>query len=386
MLKRSIIPVIRERAKKVPVICITGPRQSGKTTLVKQMFPEYRYVSLEDRDMRSYATEDARGFLKEFSTPLIIDEAQYAPELFSYIQTSVDEKRRNGAYILTGSQNIMLLQNISQSLAGRISVFHLLPFSISEMKGTKYWFNDYEQYILNGFYPRLYDQKLKPEEWLPDYVEMYIERDVRQITRVTDLSTFEKFIRLCAGRTGQLLNLSSIGHDLGITHNTVKNWISVLEASFIIFLVQPFSKSFNKRMIRSPKLYFYDVGIACYLLGIKNSEQLNSHYHKGALFENMVIADTMKNIFNKGIRPQLYYWRDSTGHEVDCVLEDGAKIKSVEIKSGRTINTDFFQGLNYFNGISKVKPENSYLVYGGEAPQQRSYANVLSWKDTEGLL
>lgn len=385
MIQRELITIIKQRAKKMPVICITGPRQSGKTTLVKKLFQKYRYVSLEDRDTRNFALRDARGFLEEYGTPLIIDEAQYAPDLFSYIQTRVDESRKNGEYILTGSQHFQLLESISQSLAGRISIFHLLPFSISELKGTNFEKKEYENYLLNGFYPRLYDQKLKPSEWIPEYVEMYIERDVRQIINVSDLDTFSRFVKLCAGRTGQLLNLSSIGIEIGKSHNTVRSWLSILQTSFIVFLIQPYHKNFNKRILKSPKLYFYDTGLACYLLGIKTTEQLNSHYHKGALFENMIFADLMKNILNKGERPRLYFWRDNTGNEVDCIVEDGTTVKPLEIKSGRTINEDFFKGLNYYNKLSKGKTHNSFLIYGGDQSQKRSYTNILSWKETNKI-
>lgn len=379
MIKRKLVKQIRVMAGKMPVISITGPRQSGKTTLAKQCFPNYDYVNLENPDTLHDAKSDPRLFLTRHKRGLIIDEAQVFPELFSYIQTLSDESGRTGEYILTGSQNFLLSAKISQSLAGRVFVTHLLPFSMEELKKTPYRKKKPDDFIFTGFYPRIYDKKIMPAQFYPSYIQTYTERDIRQIINVSDLFLFQKFMRLAAGRIGQLLNYHSLAIELGLDIKTIKSWFSILETSFIVFFLPPHFKNFNKRLVKTPKLFFYDTGLVCSLLGIKNREEIRSHWAKGMLFENFILADMMKNYFNNAQSPPLYFWRDNTGRELDCIIDEGASLKSVEIKSGTTIHSDFFKGLSYYNLLSKTKPSNSYLIYGGEKDYKRKEARVLSW-------
>lgn len=369
-------------ARKMPVLSITGPRQSGKTTLARLCFPGYNYVNLENPDTLRDAMSDPRLFLTSHKRGLIIDEAQLHPELFSYIQTISDESGKTGEYILTGSQNFLLSAKITQSLAGRVFITHLLPFSLDELKGSPYWSNNADKIIFNGFYPRLFGKNMTPQQFYPSYIQSYTERDVRQIVNISDLSLFQKFMRLAAGRTGQLTNYYSLSNELGIDHKTVKSWFSILEASFIVFFLQPHFKNFNKRLVKSPKLYFYDTGLACSLLGIKNAGEIKTHWAKGALFENLIVADLIKNYFNKAQRPPLYFWRDNTGNEVDCLVEEANAIHPVEIKSGTTIDNSFFKGINYYNKLNRSKNPGSYLVYGGSKSYERKEASVISWMDS----
>ena len=382
MINRNIEKKILELSGKMPVISITGPRQSGKTTLAKKLFPKYKYVNFEDIEKRIFAKNDPKGFLKTYENQVIFDEIQNVPELFSYIQVAVDNNAKI-KYVITGSQNFLLLEKISQSLAGRVAVFNLLPLSINELQKSKYASNDSGLYIIKGGYPRIYDKNLQPADWLESYITTYVERDVRKIINVSDLSVFQKFLKLCAGRTGQLINFSSVANELATSFHTVQSWLSVLEASFIVFRLQPYSKNFNKRLVKSPKLYFYDTGLACSLLGIQTLEQLQSHYLKGELFESLIISEFYKHQFNIGRRPSIYFWRNNLGQEIDCILEDDLIEKAVEIKSGMTIHQDFFKNLNYWNKLSGNKPEYSFIVYGGEESQKRSLANVVSWNNLQ---
>lgn len=386
MVKRILSKKLKSLASKFPVVSVTGPRQSGKTTLVQSVFSDKKYVNLEDLDTREFALNDPRGFLAACGKGAIIDEAQRAPALFSYIQTAVDRDKKAGRFILTGSQNLLLQENVSQTLAGRIAILKLLPFSIEELNGTKYEPDSAEKHIFKGAYPRIYDKKINPRDWFPNYIQTYMERDVRMIKNISDLNTFQKFVKLCAGRTGQVLNLLSLGNDCGITHNTAKSWISILESTYIVFLLQPYYKNFNKRLIKMPKLYFYDTGLACSLLNIQNKQQLSTHYSKGGLFESFVLSEIIKYKFNRGLEPHCYYWRDRTGNEVDCILEEGKSLLSIEIKSSRTIANDFFDSLKYWSKtIGKVK-NRPYLIYGGKESQKRSFAQVVSWKDVSSIL
>lgn len=385
MIERELKNIIQDIAKKMPVVSITGPRQSGKTTLAKIAFQEYKYLNLENIQTREYAENDPVSFLNQDSKGLIIDEVQNVPELFSYIQVIVDEKRNNGMFILTGSNNFLLLEKISQSLAGRVAIFHLFPFSLKELENTKYNQKKYEDYILNGFYPRLYDQELLPEEIYPSYIQTYIERDVRKIININDLRVFQQFIRICAGRIGQLINFSSIGNELGIDHKTIKRWFSILETSFIIYFLHPWHKNFNKRIVKTPKLYFYDTGVASSLLKIKSTEQLDTHFAKGALFENLIINEIIKNNLNQGSTLEIYFWRDNIGNEIDLIISEGNHYKPVEIKSGKTIHESFFKGLKYINKISSSKPENSYLIYGGIEHQKRTDVEIIPWNSLDEL-
>lgn len=370
-------------ATKMPVISITGPRQSGKTTVAKMCFPDYDYVNLENPDTLEDAKSDPRLFLSRHVKGLIIDEIQVFPALFSYIQTISDENNKTGEFILTGSQNFLLLEKISQSLAGRVFITHLLPFSFSELQNDGYKLDNYLDFIFKGFYPRIYDKDIEPPMFYPSYIQTYTERDLRQIVNVSNLFMFQKFMRLAAGRIGQLVNYSSIATELGIDLKTVKSWFSILETSFIIFFLQPHFRNFSKRLLKTPKLYFYDTGLACSLLGVKKLEDIDLHWAKGALFENMIISDLMKNYFNRVEAPPLYFWRDNTGNEVDCLIDEGSSIKSVEIKSSSTLTTDFFKGLNFYKNLN----ENSqpYLLYGGYENKQRKEAQIVAWKNTKQI-
>ena len=380
MIPRSLATKIKSLADKMPVLSITGPRQSGKTLLARYLFPDYRYANLENLPTRLFARQDPAGFMHEYAGGVIIDEVQYVPELFSYIQVAVDESRRNGEFVLTGSQHFQLTAAISQSLAGRAVNFYLLPFSNAELEAARLLPERYETLLLRGHYPRVYDQQLDPADFYPSYIENYLERDVRQLINVADLGKFQLFVRLCAGRIGQLFNQSALATEVGVDAGTVKRWVSLLESSFIAFTLPPYYRNFNKRLLKTPKLYFYDTGLACALLGIRSEEQLNQHYLKGGLFENMVIAETLKQFHHQGIRPNVFFWRDNTGHEIDLLVEDSARLFAVEIKSGRTIQPDFFKGLQFFHQISGNPIEDAWVVYGGEERQMRTNGKVVGWR------
>lgn len=380
MIPRLLAHKLHQLSEKMPVICLTGPRQSGKTMLVKNVFKGYKYINLEQLEVRQFALQDPLGFLKSLPQGVIIDEAQYVPEIFSYIQVAVDESRRNGEFILTGSQNFQLSAHISQSLAGRTANLYLLPFSTEELNQVGLLSSEYELMLVKGAYPRIYDQNIEPGDFYPSYIESYVERDVRQLLNVSDLGKFQIFIRLCASRIGQQLNLSSISIEAGVDANTVKRWFSILESSFIAFKLQPYFKNYNKRLTKTPKIFFYDTGLVCSLLGIRTTEQLENHYLKGVLFENFIQIETLKQYYNRGIRPMTYYWRDHVGLEIDLIIDEGGKIIPVEIKSGRTIQLDFFTNLGIFNKISGSQPEKSHIIYGGEEHQVRSQGTVSGWK------
>lgn len=366
----------------MPVITLTGPRQSGKTTLVKQCFSDFTYLNLEETDKKEIALTDPRLFFEIYKGNLIIDEAQNVPDIFSWVQVIVDSEKGDRKFILTGSQNFLLLERISQSLAGRTAILHLFPFSMEELKNTSFELKNYIDYIFKGFYPRLYEHDLSPGRWLDDYLVSYIERNVRTIINVGDLIQFQRFVRICAGRIGQLVNFSQIGNELGLSYHTVQKWLSVLEASFIVFRLQPWFSNYNKRIIKTSKLYFYDTGLASNLLGIKSSDELNIHFMRGALFENLIISELAKAFYNTGQRPSLYFWRDNSGNEIDCLIESGQKLIPIEIKSGTTISGDWLKGIRFFQKLSgNANPENSFLIYGGLENQIRSDCNVVSWKD-----
>jgi predicted AAA+ superfamily ATPase len=385
MIKRNLEFKLRELATKFPVISLTGPRQSGKTTLVRQVFPDYHYVSLEEPDTRLYAQSDPRGFLGSHPDGLILDEVQRVPDLFSYIQSIVDKTDKTGQFILTGSQNFLLLEKISQSLAGRVAILKLLPFSLDELKNAKIHYSQYEPVLRQGFYPRLYDKNIAPEDYYPNYIQTYLERDVRQIKNITDLNAFTRFLKLCAGRTGQLINLSAMGQEAGITHSTAKAWISLLETSYILFLLYPHHRNFNKRLVKSPKLFFFDTGLACSLLGISQASQIVTHYLRGSLFENMIIADIYKNFSNEGKEPPITFWRDKTGHEIDLLIESGNDLHPVEIKSGQTISGDFFRDLKFFEDLSGQTGHQATLIYGGDGDQKWNGIQVRSWQNLKSF-
>jgi uncharacterized protein len=384
LIKRNISEKVLTYANQYPVVTITGPRQSGKTTLSKMLFPQKAYVSLEDVDERLFAREDPRGFLTRFPKGAIIDEIQREPDLISYIQTIVDQQNTEGLFILTGSQQFDLMQTISQSLAGRSAIVRLLPFSYDEAYRNESSKNKMGAVLLKGFYPRIFDKNLDPTEAMQFYVNTYVERDLRRLINVKDMAIFEIFLKLCAGRTGQILNLSSLGNDCGINHNTVKAWISVLEASFIIKLLKPFHKNFNKRLIKAPKLYFLDTGLVSFLLGITQADQIFSHPLKGALFETYVFSELLKLRYNKGKTDNLYFYRDSKGNEVDIICDNGNTFSQIEIKSGQTVTSDYFKGLHYFSKLCDM-PLKSYLIYGGDKTYLRNNVQVINWQGISGL-
>lgn len=397
MIQRHLQSVLIESAKGFPVITLTGPRQSGKTTLAKATFPSADYVSLEEPSQRRFALEDPKSFLNQFEKrQVILDEAQRVPDLFSYIQGIVDNNDIPGQYILTGSQNFLLLEKITQSLAGRCAVHHLLPFSQLELSRTPPIDVDTITQIpkspntqkLNlletlwtGSYPRIYDKHIPPQQWLGSYIETYLERDVRTIVNVENLESFSRFVRLCAGRNGQILNTQALGNDCGISHTTVRKWISILETSFIIKLLRPYYKNFSKRLIKSPKLYFLDSGLLCYLLQIRKPEELLMHASRGAVFESWVFSELLKNYYHTGQQPHLYYFRDSNQNEIDIILDHGQTATAVEIKSGQTINDDFFKGLKYWRKILGESAAPAALVYGGDESYRRNDVSVLSWQN-----
>ncbi|MBL7069626.1 MAG: ATP-binding protein [Candidatus Omnitrophica bacterium] len=381
MIKRALESKVLAYARKFPVVTITGPRQSGKTTLCKMAFPDKKYLSLEDLDVRNYARTDPRSFLEEtLKKGAVLDEIQRVPKLLSYIQTIADRENREGLFILTGSQNFELLHSLSQTLAGRTALATLLPFSYGEIykNGSKITL---DTLLYKGFYPRIYDKKLNPTEALSFYTSTYLERDVRSLINIKDLSKFEVFLKLCASKTGQVLNISNLGNDCGINHNTAKSWLSVLEASYIIHLVRPHHKNFRKRLIKSPKLYFIDSGLAAYLLDIHNARHMANHPLKGAIFETFVVSEVLKARLNGGKRKNLYYFRDNVGNEVDLILDYGSKVKPVEIKLGRTINNDFFNGLRYYKKLNPKNSAKGCLIYGAGESSSRSKFDIISYNN-----
>lgn len=380
-IPRNAESKLKHFANGYPALVVTGPRQSGKSTLVRHAFPEHSYISLEDLDQREFAETDPRGFLNQFTEGVILDEAQRCPALFSYIQTRVDEKRQPGEFILTGSQQFGLLSGIRQSLAGRAALMTLLPMTYDELQRAGKVGKDLDTTLFDGSYPPIFDRGLEPHPWYGNYVRTYLERDVRQLIKVQDLSTFQRFLRLCAGRTGQLLNLSALANDCGITHNTAKAWISVLEASYLVHLLPPHHQNFNKRLVKTPKLYFLDTGLATWLLGIQNSTQLSTHVQRGALFESWVISELLKARYNVGENSNLYFWRDRAGHEVDLLIDHGTHLSPLEIKSGQTTNTDYFKGLAFWIDLAGDHTKKAWLVYGGDSRQRRSDVTVLPWHE-----
>ncbi len=381
IVEREIADKIRNLADKFPVVTLTGARQCGKSTLLKHRFPEYEYISLEDPDMQQLAINDPRGFLRNFSGKTIIDEAQHVPQLFPYIQTRVDQAGETGMYILSGSHNFLLMESITQSLAGRAAILKLAPLSVFELDRAGILPADINDWLFTGGYPRIYDKKIDPVDFYPSYIQTYVERDVRLLRNVTDLSAFIRFLKLCAGRTGQILNISALAGECGITVATANAWLSVLETSYVIFLLKPYYRNFNKRLIKAPKLYFVDTGLAASLLGLENSGQLSTHYLRGELFENMVVTEYIKRQFALGKEPQIYFWRDSNRNEVDLLIENGMHLQAVEIKSSATLNENFFQNLRNFQSVAQLSDDSLTVVYGGDADFVTSQGKYIAWRN-----
>jgi hypothetical protein len=371
--------------KKYPILAVTGPRQSGKTTFLKTEFSDYIYLNMENPDLRNYAEKDPNAFLKQYDKYIILDEVQRVPFLFSYIQAKVDNDKIMGQYILSGSQNFPLLQNITQSLAGRVALFKLLPFDLGEMKSAKLLNKDFAYNLQKGFYPAIYDRDIPSKVFYSNYIQTYIERDLSDLIHVKDLKLFRNFILLCAARAGQLLNLNSMANECGISQPTAKAWISVLETSYIVFQLQPYYKNFNKRITKSSKLYFYDCGLLCHLLKIKDANAIRTSTHKGNLFENFVVSEFVKNNYHKNLLRDIWFWRDAVGHEVDLIWQDDEQLNLIEIKASETIMSDMFKGLHYFEKIAPELVKTKTLIHTGDFNQNRTDAKVTSWNIVEKI-
>jgi predicted AAA+ superfamily ATPase len=385
-VKRTIESSIKYYAKKYPVLAVTGPRQSGKTTMLKTMFPKYTYISLENPDLREFATTDPNGFFKYYSGNLILDEIQQTPALFSYIQTLVDASGKMGQFILSGSQNFHLMQHITQSLAGRVALFKLLPFDFDELQQANLLPDNYEEILVKGCYPAIFDREISSKVFYANYLQTYVEKDLKQLIDVRDLRQFRNFISLCAARSGQLVNLNSLGNECGISQPTAKAWLSVLESSYIVFLLQPYHVNFNKRIVKTPELYFYDTGLLCHLLKITNPQSIQLHPLKGSLFENLIVAEAFKQNDHKYLHADFCFWRDASGNEVDLLVEHNDKLSIVEIKASSTIKNEHFKGLNYFGALEGSNVKSKNLIYTGALNQKRSQLNVVSWRETGAIL
>lgn len=381
MIERTLTAKIVALAQKFQVITLTGPRQAGKTTLVRAAFPNLPYTSLEEPDVRQIALTDPRGFLSNYPAGAILDEVQNTPNLFSYIQRLVDEDR-HVRFVLTGSSNFLLMERISQTLAGRTAVVYLLPFSFAELAPGA---ESYESLIFKGRYPRVFDREIAPTDFYPSYIQTYVERDVRLMKNIGDSNAFIQFIQLCAGRIGQLLNYASLASDAGISPNTAKAWLSVLESSYILYRLQPYYRNFNKRLVKSAKLYFHDTGVACSLLGIRDENQVSLHYMKGALFENMIIGEFIKRAFHRGEHRQPYFWQDNHGREIDCLLVNGDRITPVEIKSGKTMSTSYFDNLMFWWPLAGLADDQGVVVYGGDQSLLTSAGALVSWRQLDRI-
>ncbi|WP_421945827.1 ATP-binding protein [Pedobacter sp.] len=380
-VKRQISNIIKAQQSKFPILAVTGPRQSGKTTMLKELFEEYRYVSLENPDMRFFASEDPNGFLNEYSEKVILDEIQTVPQLFSYLQTKVDENKKMGQYILSGSQNFSLINKITQTLAGRVALFKLLPLDFEELKTENLLAESYQETIFKGFYPAIFDREIDPNIFYANYLQTYVEKDVTEILNVRDLTTFRTFLGLCAARAGQLLNISGLANDCNISQPTAKAWLSILESSYIIFKLHPFHENFNKRLVKSPKLYFNDTGLLSHLLGIRAASEINTNRLKGNLFENLILAELQKKNYHQYLHSNYYFWQDSNANEVDILTKNNEDFKISEIKATETITATLFKQLDRFEEIAKPAKVKKTLIYGGLNSQKRSRYEIVSWKD-----
>ena len=380
MIYRTITKELLTQLREYPVVTVIGPRQAGKTTLVRNVLPDYSYVSLEDPENRQLANDDPKAFLKRFSGKTIFDEVQRTPHLLSYLQGIVDEEGTNGRFVLTGSHQLELRAAITQSLAGRTGILHLLPLSIGELHDAKISFDDFESYIVHGFLPRIYDQHQRPRTAYANYYQTYVEKDVRQLIQLKDVSLFEKFIKLLAGRVGQIINYQSLSNDVGVGAPTIKQWLSILEASFIIFKLPPYYKNFGKRVIKSPKYYFTEIGLLAYLLGIEKNTQVSRDPLVGNIFENLAVIEVLKSRYNQGRNAELYYFRDSNGNEIDLLCKTGDGLVGVEIKSASTWNNSFSKSLTNFSE-SNEKLAGRIVVYSGSRIDLSSGVQVRSYKD-----
>ena len=386
MVDRSLGAHVRADAAGFPVVAVLGPRQSGKTTLVKKLFSGMEYRNLEQPTTREYAERDPIAFLASDSNGMILDEFQRVPDLLSYIQADVDEHDEPGRYVLTGSQNFLMMERISQSLAGRVGLFTLLPLSIGEIAGAGIELPALNETLYRGFFPRLVGAPIEPRRFYESYLQTYLERDVRTLRDIGDLSRFRRFVRICAGRVGQIVNLSSISDDLGISHNTVGAWLSVLEASYVIRLVRPYHRNFGKQTVKAPRLYFTDTGLLCALLEIDSPAALETHYLRGAIFENLVATELDKAQLNAGRRETTHFWRDRRGHEVDFLIDLGSTRFAVEAKAGRTITGDWFRGLQYYGDLDDgCPPDHRFVVHGGSERQSRSTGSAVPWREIPEL-
>ena len=390
MIPRTLEQKLRELSSYYPAVVVTGPRQSGKTTLCQMVFPAKAYVSLEALDTREFALSDPRGFLAEYGDGAILDEIQHVPELLNYLQSDIDARPDPGRFILTGSQHFGLSQSISQSLAGRCGILVLLPPSLDELREFPTAPDDLFSVLWQGAYPRIYDRNIPAHQWLADYTATYVQRDVRQVINIGDLQVFSGFLKLCAGRTAQEINLSALGSDAGVSHNTVRAWLSVLETSYIIHRLPAWHANIRKQVVKAPKLHFFDSGLVCYLLGIREQEQLRLHPLRGAIFESWVISEIYKAGVHSGVQPSLFHYRETRGLEIDLLIEQDKGMDAVEIKSGATAATDFFKNLERFSdrmrGAGKKHRIRSHVVYGGDDSRKHSFAQVLSWRDVQGLI
>lgn len=385
IIRRNLEPLIRNGATKYPVVTVTGPRQSGKTTLTKTTFPDHSYVSLEAPDQAEFAREDPRGFLATFQDGVILDEIQNVPSLMSYIQVLVDEDPTPGRFVLTGSQHFVLSEAISQSLAGRTAIFHLLPLSYDELQRFDDAPSQLWDVIWSGGYPRIFDRGIEPNDWLSNYVMTYVQRDVRQVLDVGDLTTFTTFLRLTAGRTAQERNLSGLGGDVGVSHNTARSWLSVLETGFLTFELPAFARNIRKRLVKSPKLHFLDSGLVCYLLGISTSEQLVHHPLRGAIFESWVVSEIYKARRHAGLSPMMSHLRQTRGAEIDCIVEASSAVILVEAKSGATMHNKYLRPMTEI--ADELEQRNEWpqvmrrLIYGGKDHQKRTHGEVIPWSE-----
>lgn len=374
MIDRNIVKVIIEEKDSYPVLVITGPRQSGKTTLCRNLFNEYEYILLEDLEIQRLAKVDPKGFFSRFKGSLILDEVQKAPELLSYIQGIVDQPGNTRQFVLSGSENLLLSNQVSQSLAGRARIYSLLPFSSKELKNKK--LNDY---LLHGGYPRIYDKNLNSYTWLSQYYSTYVEKDIRNVLNIKDLDSFDKFVRICASRVGQILDYSNISNSIAVSSSTVKSWMSSLKSTYICFTLEPHYKNFGKRLIKSPKIYFYDTGLLCYLLKIKNEEMLETHPQYGNIFENWVVSELFKRRLNLGQEPDYYFWRNQRGNEIDLITETQGKLDPIEIKSSKTFGESFLKNIKYLNKLQDY--DKGTLIYSGDESYNFKTTKILSWKD-----